>query len=91
MTAINWLISKSTIEVSEPQEFDGQIVVTKSYFFNGTLPTKMFFEIKKTADRESRKGYGGTTEEGIEWSAIFGTYRSTKDTVRFSANEYIIS
>jgi len=91
MNAINWLISKSTTKVYAPQDFDGQIVETVSYFFNGTLPTRMYFEVKAMADRGTLRGFTGTTDKGIEWSATFGDRHSTKDTVVFTANEYIIS
>ena len=87
MNAINWLIEKSITKVYEPQDFDGQTVETKSYFFNGTIPTRMYYEIKKMG-QETRNGFAGITESGIEWSANFGKTRSTKDTVQFTANEY---
>lgn len=91
MNAINWLIEKSTVETYEPQEFDGQTVETTSWFFTGTLPTRMFFEIKNLSSRETKEGFAGTTEDGIEWSATFGKKMSTKDTVKFTANLYKIS
>ena len=50
MNAINWMRKNAElIYESDPENFDGQTVITKTYQFNGTIPARMIQEIKKLA------------------------------------------
>lgn len=93
MNVIEWLKTKATIEISEPQIFDNITVVTKSYFFRGTLSSRMIAKIKKESSKyrdHNRTATYSASDENSDWSVTVGAYKSTANNVRFIANEYII-
>ena len=93
MNAINWMMSKSEVVSHEADASKGWPANTE-YFFNGTLPSRMTAEVIKHA-QENNAQYRDTNKEvAYNWiegetsySVIFGAYKSTKNTVRFSAQE----
>lgn len=64
---------------------------TVSYFFVGILPANMKREIikAKSAMHPTATVYIGRGED-FDWSARFGTTKSTQHTVHFSFNDYTV-
>ena len=93
MNAINWLKDHSEVTEYPAQDFNGQMVATKSYSFNGTLPYRMAQEIKAaaTSDRSSNREttYNGSGEMS-DWAATFGARKTTATACKFSANDYTV-
>lgn len=93
MSAINWLINNSTVTETEPAEFDGQLVSTKTYTFDGTISKAMKREITDmttTYRGGAKTSTYNMTDDSRSYAFKFGATKGTSLHLMFIATEYII-